>query len=115
MALFFDQAWFDARLAERGLARADLARLLGLTANQIAEMWKDQREVAAEEVLVMARLFGQPPEEVAARAGVSTPTPPATSTPADASLAALEARLVRIERGVAELKTLLLAALTPRD
>ena len=31
MALFFDQPWFDTRLAERGLTRAVLAAATGLT------------------------------------------------------------------------------------
>ena len=45
MALFFDSAWFDARLEASGLRRADVAAALGLTAEQIAELWKDQREL----------------------------------------------------------------------
>ena len=31
MALFFDTEWFDARLAERGLSRAVLASVSGMT------------------------------------------------------------------------------------
>ena len=41
MALFFDKEWFDAKLESAHLSRADLARALGLTDTQVAEIWKD--------------------------------------------------------------------------
>ena len=47
MALFFDQAWFDARLAERHLRREDVGTMLDLDAEAVAEIWKDQRELIA--------------------------------------------------------------------
>lgn len=99
MALFFDTAWFDAKLAAAHLSRNDLARALGLSESQIAEMWKDQRELSAREVSLLAGLLGANAAEVAARAGVSTPVP-------QASGASLDARLARIEHSLEELKTL---------
>jgi len=111
MALFFDQAWFDARLNERGATREDVARLLQLTAEQVAELWKDQRELRAQEVLKVARFLGVPAAEVANRAGVSTPAPDETANVL-ARLDDMNDRLQRLERTMAELKVLIT---TPRS
>ncbi|HEY4943753.1 MAG TPA: hypothetical protein VII56_20160 [Rhizomicrobium sp.] len=102
MALFFDSAWFDARLKAAGLARADAAAALGLSAEEISELWKDQRELSAGDVRILAGLLAAPPAEIASRAGVSTPVP--KELPADA----LAERLERVERALAEIKALLL-------
>jgi transcriptional regulator with XRE-family HTH domain len=107
MALFFDSEWFDAQLSARGLSRADAARTLGLNAEQIAELWKDQRELSVRDVRALANLLGVPAPEVAHRAGVSTPVP--SDTPdANAALADLSDRLTGIERTLLELKALIL-------
>jgi transcriptional regulator with XRE-family HTH domain len=97
MALFFDSEWFDARLAASGLKRSDLAAALGLSESEIGEIWKDQREIAAAQVRVMAALLGVTPQEIAKHAGVSTPVP------RDGA----EDRLARIERELQEIKALL--------
>ena len=102
MALFFDSAWFDARLVSAGLKRGDVAAALGLSESEIAEIWKDQRELSAANVRILAALLAVPPEEIAARAGVSTPVP--RQTPMD-----VEFRLARLEAELAELKSLLKA------
>lgn len=100
MALFFDQAWFDTRLAALALTRAPVAAALGLSEAELAEVWKDQRELRAAQVTILAGLLGVPPEEVASRAGVSTPVPSAQPT-----LAGLAARLDRLEAEMATLKS----------
>jgi transcriptional regulator with XRE-family HTH domain len=102
MALFFDAGWFDARLAAAHLARADLARALGLADSEIAEMWKDQRELSARHVAILAALLNASAKEVADHAGISTPVPQA----GDATLENLAARLARIEQSLEELKAL---------
>ncbi len=99
MALFFDQLWFDSRLAAAGKTRDDAALILGLGRAALEEIWKDQREVTASHVRALARLLQASEEEVARRAGVSTPLP----GPGD-----LAARLDRIERLIYELKALVL-------
>jgi hypothetical protein len=107
MALFFDSAWFDARLAAAGLQRRDVATALGLNGEQIGEVWKDQRELSANDVRLLAALLAAPAAEIASRAGISTPVP--TDPPPDATLlAALDARLARVERTLVEIKALLL-------
>ena len=50
MALFFDQDWFNARLAERGLTRTVLAAAAGISEADLVLVWKDQRELSAREV-----------------------------------------------------------------
>lgn len=106
MALFFDAEWFDARLAAGYLTRADLARALGISDAEIAEIWKDQRELSARDVVTIAVLLGVAPEDVAQHAGVSTPVPRASDTNA---LADIVRRLERVEHMLIELKTLLTA------
>jgi transcriptional regulator with XRE-family HTH domain len=103
MALFFDGPWFDAKLAERGLSRRVLAAAASMSEADIALVFKDQRELSAEEVGVFAELLGVPPAEIAKQAGVSTPVPGQVAETRIAALerrvAALEAELVRLRRG----------------
>ena len=94
MALFFDAPWYDARLAERGLSRAVLAAVSGMSEAELALVFKDQREVSAAEVAVFAELLGVSPVEAAVRAGVSTPVP---GTDALARIAELERRVAALE------------------
>jgi hypothetical protein len=103
MALFFDAEWFDARLAERGLDRAVLAAACGLGEPELAEVFKDQRELSAGQVGKFAELLGAPPAEVAARAGISTPVP-GIAEPLEVKVARLERRTAGLEAELAALK-----------
>ncbi len=101
MALFFDAAWFDARLAERGLSRDILAAACGMAEADLTLAFKDQRELTAFEVAMMAEMLGATTAEVADRAGVATPR--RVQDPMEARLRALEARVAALEaaaRGV---------------
>lgn len=99
MALFFDAAWFDAQLERLHLSRDNLAAMLGLDAAGVAELFKDQRELKAADVSIIAALFNVAPAEVANRAGISTPVPKRAGTPElDARLAAIEAKLDELLR-----------------
>jgi len=102
MALFFDAEWFDARLGERGLSRAVLAAAAGLSAADLGLVFKDQRELSAGQVAVFAGLLGATAEEVASRAGVSTPLP-GRADAAETRIAALERRVAALEAAVARL------------
>ncbi|MFZ5668627.1 MAG: DNA-binding protein [Pseudomonadota bacterium] len=101
MALFFDQSWFEARLAERGLSRAVLAAAGGLSEAELALAWKDQRELSSAEVAAFAELLGVTAAEVADRAGISTPRPGADPL---ARIAALERRVAALEAELARRK-----------
>lgn len=94
MALFFDAPWYDARLAERGLSRAVLAAVSGMSEAELALVFKDQRELSVAEVAVFAELLGVSPAEAANRAGVSTPVP---GTDPLARIAELERRVAALE------------------
>lgn len=102
MALFFDPDWFDAKLAERGLSRAVLAAVSGMSEADLALVFKDQRELSAAEVAAFAELLGASPAEIAEHAGISTPVPADDPLERIAALerrmAALEAELRRLNR-----------------
>ena len=102
MALFFDAVWFNDRLAARGLSREAMAAVAGLSAADLALVFKDQRELSAAEVAVFAELLGAPAAEIAARAGVSTPVP--GQDDAAARIAALERRVAVLEAEVTRLR-----------
>jgi glucokinase len=104
VALFFDAEWFDARLAERGLTRGALAAVCGMTPDDLALVFKDQRELTAADVAVFAEMLGATVAEVALHAGASTPVPGGGGL--EARVAELEARVVRLEA---------LAARSPRN
>jgi transcriptional regulator with XRE-family HTH domain len=101
MALFFDVAWFEARLDERGLGRGALAAGAGMSEAELGLVFKDQREVSAAEVTAFAELLGASPAEIAERAGVSTPVPGVDAT--ESRLARIEARLAAVEAALARL------------
>ncbi|MFN9928689.1 MAG: DNA-binding protein [Phenylobacterium sp.] len=100
MALFFDAPWFDARLSARGLSRAAMGAVAGLTEAELALVFKDQKELSAGQVAAFAELLGETPAEVARHAGVSTPTP---GQDAGARIAALERRVAALEAAVRRL------------
>ena len=100
MALFFDQSWFEARLRERGLEKAVLAAVSGMSESDLALVWKDQRELSAAEVAAFAELLGVTGAEIAHRAGISTPTPGADPL---SRIAELERRVTALEGRIAKL------------
>lgn len=99
MALFFDAAWYDARLAERGLTRAVLAAAASMSEADLALTFKDQRELSMREVSVFAELLGVTAAEAASRAGMRPPPPSEAQR-----IAALEARVAALEAELARLK-----------
>ncbi len=99
MALFFDGSWFDEKLAALGLTRTNVASALGLGDAELADIWKDQRELSARDVAILAALLGVGAREIAARAGVSTPVPGPSTLSND-----IEERLARIEKRLAALE-----------
>jgi hypothetical protein len=103
MALFFDAGWFDERLGARGLSREAMGAAAGLSAADLALVFKDQREISAAEVAVFAELLGVTGAELANRAGISTPIPGQIAG-AEAKLAALVRRVAALEAEVARLR-----------
>ncbi|MBW8815042.1 MAG: helix-turn-helix domain-containing protein [Caulobacterales bacterium] len=103
MALFFDAAWFDEKLAERGLSRAVMAAVAGLSEAELDLVFKDQRELSAGQVAAFAELLGATPAEIAHRAGISTPNPE-RGLSAERRIADLEQRIAALEAEVARLR-----------
>lgn len=119
MALFFDQDWFDRKLKAQGLTRDDVAAALRILREEVDEIWKDQRELKPNEVAMLARLVAAPAAEVVTRAGIATPAPKeagdAGGGPAViAKLEEMDQRLIRIERAIADLQSLIFAT-RPQD
>lgn len=104
MALFFDAAWFDEKLAERGLSRAAMAAVAGLSQADLALAFKDQLELSAGQVAAFAELLGVAPAEIAHRAGVATPTPDQARS-ADLRISELERRVAALEAEIARLRS----------
>ena len=102
MALFFDRQWFEEKLAERGLNPRVLAAAAGMGEAEIVLVFKDQRELSAEEVGIFADLLGVPPTQIAHHAGVSTPVPGQDDLPG--RLLALERKVAVLEAEIARLK-----------
>jgi hypothetical protein len=102
MALFFDAAWFDERLTERGLDRGDLAAAAGLSREELHSVIVNEREASAAELAAFADVLDLDIVEITLRAGVST----RASTPEDsaARLDDLDARLDRIDKWLEDLK-----------
>lgn len=106
MALFFDAGWFSKRLAALNLQREDMARTTGWTPEELAWVFKDQKEVSAREVEVLSALLHASPGEIANRCGISTPV---TEQPlsAAAQIEHLQKRVVALEAHVAALEAAL--------
>ncbi len=106
MALFFDQLWYDARLAERGLTRAVLAAVAGMTTDEMDLAYKDQRELTAAQIAAFAELLGVPLAEAARRAGIGAHVAslPGEAVSLERKVAALEARVAALEAEIARLK-----------
>lgn len=112
VALFFDQDWFQARLAEVGQTHDALAGAAGLTVAELAAVWKDQMEITSEMVEGFAAVLGTDLHETASRCGISsvatdavTPEPVETQNLEDtgAMLKQVISRLDGIDQSLAAL------------
>jgi transcriptional regulator with XRE-family HTH domain len=101
MALFFDGAWFDARLAARGLDRGALAECAGIERGELHRLFTNERSATPEELSAFAQLLGADLIEVTLRSGVSQRPP---SEDASARIEDIEARLNAIDEWLAELE-----------
>ncbi len=108
MALFFDGPWFIKRLAMLNLQKEDMARAVGWTREELAWVFKDQREVSALEVEMLSALLHASPGEIANRCGISTPVAAQPLSPdqlnAEARIDHLLNRVAALEAHVAALE-----------
>ncbi len=106
MALFFDAGWFNKRLVALNLQKEDMARATGWTPEELALVFKDQKEVSAREVEVLSALLHASPGEIANRCGISTPAA-AQPLSAAAQIDHLQKRVAALEAHVAALEAAL--------
>ena len=71
MALFFDQEWFDNRLASLGLTRDAMALAAGMTPDEIDMVFDDRRQASVAEIRSFADFLGADENMVAQYCGVS--------------------------------------------
>lgn len=103
MGLFFDAAWFDARLSERGLDRAALAAAAGLERSELHQLFIHERAPSADELNAFAALIGASVVEISLRCGVADPQAQKAED-ASARLENMEARLDEIDAWLAALE-----------
>lgn len=101
MSLFFDAAWFDARLAEQGLDRGGLASALGIERSDLHLLFTNERAPRASELETMASVLKADIVEVTLRAGVAAREPSADADTGD-RIGGIEARLDAIDSWLAE-------------
>ncbi len=71
MSLFFDAAWFDARLATRGLTRNGLAERLATDAAGVEALFSNRRQASPSELAALAEALDADLLEINLRAGVA--------------------------------------------
>lgn len=92
MSLFFDAAWFNARLAERGFDRESLAAAAGLTDRDLRLIFANERAPTAAELSALAGALGADLIEITLRAGVASRAQPGENDTL-ARIESIEARL----------------------
>jgi transcriptional regulator with XRE-family HTH domain len=102
MSLFFDADWFDARLAELGLDRADLAIAVGLDRAELHRLFINERAPSADELNAFATVLQSDLLEVTLRSGVAARAPNAEAEDANARIESIEARLDALDTWIAE-------------
>jgi len=103
MALFFDAAWFDARLAENGLDRNAMAACAGLERSELHRLFIHERAPTAPELNAFAQLLGADIVEISLRCGVANPDAPPLEDPGQ-RIESMEARLDEIDAWLASLE-----------
>lgn len=101
MSLFFDAAWFDERLAARGLDRGALAAALGIERTDLHLIFTNERMPRASELETMAEVLQADIVEVTLRAGIATQAAPPDADAGD-RIGNIEARLDAIDTWLAE-------------
>lgn len=102
MSLFFDAAWFDARLAEHGLDRGALAACAGIERSALHCVFTNERAPSAQELEAFAALLGADIIEITLRAGVAAHAPQDELAPPSVRIEDIEARLNAIDDWIEE-------------
>lgn len=105
MSLWFDVAWFDSRLAARGLDRAALAHAAGLNRSDLQALFANARAPSAFEVAAFAEVLNADLVEVSLKCGIAARGPAHTGT-TSARIESIEARLDAMDAWLAEFEEL---------
>jgi hypothetical protein len=97
MSLFFDAAWFDARLRQRGIDRAWLASAAGLDEAGLREIFEHTRAPRASELEAFSIALDADILEVTLRAGFASHAGQSGVANAGARIESIEARLDAID------------------
>jgi hypothetical protein len=101
MALFFDAAWFDQRLAARGTDRIGLAVAAGIERGELHGIFTNERSPTAEEIAEFARILEIDLLEATIRSGVAVRESAPGADTGD-RIESIEARLDAIDTWLAE-------------
>ena len=101
MSLFFDAAWFDAKLAERGLDRGALANASGLDRTELHDLFTNQRHPTQLELNAFTQVLNVDLVEVTLRCGVATRVVEQEGD-CSARIESIEARLDAIDHWIEE-------------
>jgi hypothetical protein len=101
MALFFDAAWFDQRLAARGIDRIGLAVAAGVERSELHRIFTNERAPTPHEMAEFARVLEADVLEVTIRSGVAVRESAPDAGHSD-RIESIEARLDAIDTWLAE-------------
>lgn len=101
MALFFDAAWFDQRLAARGTDRIGLAVAAGIERGELHSIFTNQRSPTGAEIAEFARILEVDVLEATIRSGVAVRESAPGADTGD-RIESIEARLDAIDTWLAE-------------
>lgn len=101
MALFFDAAWFDQRLAARGTDRIGLAVATGIERGELHSIFTNERSPTGEEIAEFARVLEIDLLEATIHSGVAVRESAPGADTGD-RIESIEARLDAIDTWLAE-------------
>lgn len=104
MSLFFDAAWFDAKLKERGVDRAWLADAAAMSRADLHLVFTDERAATGGELAAFAEALGLNLVEVTLRSGIASRGVD-SGEDAGARIDSIEARLDAIDSWLAEMES----------
>ena len=66
--------WLNERMQENGYSPADLAKLSGISKQAISNYLNEQRKPEAEQIVLLAKVFNLPAEDLFRIAGILPPS-----------------------------------------
>ena len=70
-----DKVWFQRKFADAGMSQRRLAALMELNHAAVSLALQGERKLTLDEAATLARLLGEPFEEIVRRMGIAVPAP----------------------------------------